>query len=378
MVAGSGLDPDGVAISEICVIVPNFKRRLSGVTSTIVQLVPLQAREIGIATLGPGLPDHLPKMRWWQLPALLRRPKDGGPRVWHARRNTEMLGGLILRDLFRAPLKLVFTSASQRRHTRWTKFLIGRMDKVIATSGKTASYLSVPHTVVMHGIDTERFHPADDKAEAARALGLDPARHYAGCFGRVRHQKGTDLFVDAMIELLPHHPAWSAIVAGRATAQHKAFEDELKARVARAGLADRILFVGEHRDIERWYRALSLYVAPQRWEGFGLTPLEAMASGVPVVAADVGAFSELVVNGKTGTIVPADDLVAMVNASGPFLANGALTSDMVASVRCNAISHHSLTSEAQSLLSIYAALRGGAIAGTPNVQDESHAGTLDG
>ena len=344
-------------MSGVSVIVPNFKRRLSGVTSTIVQLVPLQARTIGVATLGPGLPDHLPKMRWWQVPLLLKRPRDGRPRVWHARRNTEMLGGVILRDVFRAPLRLVFTSASQRTHTGWTKFLIARMDAVIATSRKTAAYLDVPNTVIMHGIDTERFRPADDKAQAVRELGLDPSRLYAGCFGRVRHQKGTDLFVDAMIELLPRHPGWSAIVAGRATAQHKAFEDDLKARVVRAGLGERILFVGEHRDIERWYRALSLYVAPQRWEGFGLTPLEAMASGVPVVAADVGAFSELVVDGETGTIVPPGDLAAMVEAVDGWIA-GASGIDARARSRAIAIARHRLGDEAETLIDVYAAVRG--------------------
>jgi mannosyltransferase len=310
-----------VDLSRVHVIVPNFKKRLSGVTSTIVNLVPLQASRIGIATLGPGLPDHLPKLRWWQVAGLLRRPRGAEVRVWHARRNPEMLAGVILKHIFRAPLRLLFTSASQRRHTRWTRFLIRRMDAVIATSRKTATYLEVPNTVVMHGIDLERFHAPADKAGAARAVGLDPAQLYAGCFGRVRRQKGTDLFVDSMIELLPGRPRWSAIVAGRATVEHQAFEDQLKARVARAGLADRILFVGEHRDIERWYRALSLYVAPQRWEGFGLTPLEAMASGVPVVAADVGAFSELIETGagETGIVIPRDDPGAMKRAAAELM-----------------------------------------------------------
>jgi mannosyltransferase len=176
----------------------------------------------------------------------------------------------------------------------------------------------------MHGIDTERFHVPADKAEAVRSVGLDPALRYIGCFGRVRHQKGTDLFVDAMIDLLPRFPEWSAIVAGRATQQHQAYEAELRGRVEKAGLADRILFVGEHTDIERWYRALSLFVAPQRWEGFGLTPLEAMASGVPVVAADVGAFSELIVEGETGVVTPVGESAALAAAAGRYLADPAL------------------------------------------------------
>jgi mannosyltransferase len=310
---------NAVDMGRVEVVATNFKQRLSGVTSTIIQLVPLQARMLGIATLGPGLPESLPKIRWWQLPWLLKRPASGRKRIWHARRNPEMLAGLVLKKLFRAPLLLVFTSASQRNHTRWTRFLIRRMDGVIATSRKTAAYLTVPNTVVMHGIDTEKFAPPPDRRAAIEAVGLDPAQNYAGCFGRVRHQKGTDLFVDAMIALLPSRPGWSAIVAGRATAQHAAFEQELKARIAAAGLSERILFVGEHSDIARWYKALALFVAPQRWEGFGLTPLEAMATGVPVVAADVGAFSELIEEGATGTVIARDDLAAMVAASGRMM-----------------------------------------------------------
>lgn len=342
-----------VRMADVEVVVPNFKRRLSGVTSTIIQLVPLQAKTIGIATLGPGLPDHLPKMRWWQLPALWRRPKTGRPRIWHARRNTEMLGGVILRDMLRMPLKLVFTSASQREHTAWTRFLISRMDAVIATSRKTGAYLKVPHTVIMHGIDTDRFHPAENKQQARTDVGLDSSFAYVGCFGRIRHQKGTDLFVDAMIELLPTNPGWAAIIAGRTTTNNQAFEDNLKARIQRAGLSDRIRFVGEHKDIERWYRALDLFVAPQRWEGFGLTPLEAMASGVPVVAADVGAFSELVAVGINGEVVERASLPALTEAVSVRLADLLLLAAESTAARANVEDKFNLQREAVALNSIY-------------------------
>lgn len=113
--------PGGAAppkMRDVEVIAPNLKQRLSGVTSTIIQLVPLMKDRIGIATFGPGLPDGLPKVRWWQLPALWIRPASGRKRIWHARRNTEMAAGVVLRSLG-ARLHLVFTSASQRKHTRW-------------------------------------------------------------------------------------------------------------------------------------------------------------------------------------------------------------------------------------------------------------------
>jgi mannosyltransferase len=293
------VDPD-----RVHVIAPNFKIRLSGVTSTIIQLVPIQnALGQKVAVLGPGLPASLPHLRYRDLWKLWRRPKGLNHRIWHARRNIEMLPGIILRDVLRMPLKLVFTSASQRHHSGWTKWLIAKMDSVIAVCGKTASYLERDSTVILHGIDLQRFSPPEDKADAKRAVGLQPDKRHIGCFGRVRHQKGTDLFVDAMIRLLPQHSDWVALIAGRATSKHVAFEEELKARVKASGLSDRILFVGEHTNINDWYRALDLFVAPQRWEGFGLTPLEAMATGVPVVAADVGAFAELILDGTTGRMV---------------------------------------------------------------------------
>ena len=313
------VDPTGVHV-----IAPNFKQRLSGVTSTIIQLVPVQNR-LGqkVAVLGPGLPADLPHIRFRDLWKLWRSPEGRQDRVWHARRNIEMLPGILLRDILRMPLKLVFTSASQRKHSRWTKFLVRQMDAVIATSAKTSAYLEVPNSVIMHGIDCEIFRPAPNKTEAKRACGLDPDLRYIGCFGRVRHQKGTDLFVDAMIELLPSHPGWAAIVAGRATAKHVDFENGLKAKVKQAGLADRILFVGEHKNIADWYRVLDLFVAPQRWEGFGLTPLEAMATAVPVVATDVGAFAELIRTDAptTGVVLDTISAEAMARATAQMIAS---------------------------------------------------------
>ena len=343
------VDPAGIHV-----IAPNLKQRLSGVTSTIIQLVPVQNR-LGqkVAVLGPGLPPHLPHLRLIDLWKLWRAPEGASHRVWHARRNIEMLPGIVLRDVLRMPLKLVFTSASQRKHSAWTKFLIRQMDAVIATSAKTAGYLEVPNTVIMHGIDCDIFRPAEDKAQAKRACGLDPELRYVGCFGRVRHQKGTDMFVDAMIELLPARTDLAAVIAGRATAKHIDFENGLKAKVKEAGLADRILFVGEHKNIADWYRTLDLFVAPQRWEGFGLTPLEAMATAVPVVATDVGAFSELVTEGETGAVIPVDDLPKMQSATSALLDDPDTMHHWGENARRHATQRFALDGEATSLGTLY-------------------------
>lgn len=344
-------------LRETWVIAPNFKRRLSGVTSTLERVVPVQARSMPIAALGPVLAAGVPRVRFRDLLAL-RHPPRGRPwRVWHARRNVEMLGGLLLRSLMRAPLRLVFTSASQRRHTAWSRFLIRRMDAVIATSSKTASYLERPSTVVRHGIDAAQFQPAHDKAALLARLGLPPLR-WVGCLGRIRHQKGTDVFVEAMIRVLPERPGTGAIVLGRALGRHVAFLAGLQQRVREAGLSDRIVFPPEvpPSATPDWYAALDVFVAPQRWEGFGVTPLEAMAAGVPVVATTVGAFPELVVPGETGALIAPGDASSMAVEVARLLDDEPARSRMGAAARIHVGRHFTLEAEADAINAVYRSL----------------------
>ncbi|MGV3550132.1 glycosyltransferase family 4 protein [Rhizobium sp.] len=335
-------------MSDIEVIAPHFKRRLSGVTSTIIQLVPRQIDAgLGIATLGPGLPDSLPKMKYRQIPGLWRALPGGQPRIWHARRNVEMLAGILLRDILGMKLKLLFTSASQRRHTAYTAWLISRMDHVVATSAKTGSYLKVPHSVVLHGIDTARFHPAEHGT---------PRRLRIGCAGRIRHQKGTDLFIDALIELLPRYPDWEGEAIGRVTSEHQGFADELRRKIAAAGLSDRLRLADETTEVDAWYRGIDLYVAPSRTEGFGLTPLEAMASGVPTISGDVGAYPEIIVSGQTGAVVPTGNLAAYIAAIEPYLADPDLAREHGRNALAHVRANFDIGNEVAGLDAVYRAL----------------------
>jgi mannosyltransferase len=347
-----------VKIEDVDVIAPNFKRRLSGVTSTIVQLVPLQA-EMGvrIAALGPGLPEHLPHIRFGDLWRLWKKRSGKLARVWHARRNVEMVAGVIMRDVLRMPVKLVFTSDAQRRHRRFTRFLMRRMDEIIACSTGGAAFLDLPYTMIQHGVHTRKYAPAEiGKAAAKTRVNLDADLKHVGCFGRVRHQKGTDLFVDAMIKLLPEFPQWRAIICGRATEEHAAFDAGLRARANAAGLADRILFLGEVEDILPYYQAIDLYVAPSRNEGFGLTPLEAMACGAAIITSDAGAYRDMVQPGLNGVLCAAGDGAALTAAIEEMLGQPAKLAEMghygVQFVRKN----FGLEQEASALNALYAAL----------------------
>jgi len=341
-------------LSEAEIIAPNFKKRLSGVTLSIIQLIPKQ-REMGvkIATLSPkeGLPDHLPALSWVSLLGLWRKPPAKPFRLWHARRNIEMVAGIIMRDVLRMKLKLIFTSASQRHHRRFTRFLIARMDRVIATSKQSGSFLQVPHQVIMHGIDVTRFRPPREKQDDFASSGLG-GRYAIGCFGRLRHQKGTDLFVDAMLALLPDYPQWTAVIGGRATSKHQDFVKVLQQKIAAADLSERIVFLGEIQDIRQWYRRLTLYVAPSRHEGFGLTPLEAMASQTAVVASDAGVYPDLV-PASCGRIVPAGDGAALTQAIHPYFANPQQTQAAGLQALAHVRKHFPLEKEATEISCLY-------------------------
>jgi mannosyltransferase len=231
------------------------------------------------------------------------------------------------------------------------------MDAVIATSGRTAAFLERPATVILHGIDVERFTPVPnaERAELRRRLGLPEAGRLVACYGRIRAQKGTDVFIDAMLKALPDRPDVAALVMGRATEKHRAFEEKMRARVEAAGLSGRILFLPEV-SVDRmadWYKVLDLFVAPQRWEGFGLTPLEAMSCGVPVVATDVGAFPELVVDGETGAIVSAGDVTAMAEAMARFLGDAEMRAGAGRAARDRMVERFDIEAEAAAIVDVY-------------------------
>ena len=352
--AESGGEGGGAARRSLAtqVIVPNLKQRLSGVTATIVRLLPVQARSINIAAFGFGLPDSLPRISLRQL--LCPPSKNQNPwRIWHARRNTEMLLGLCLKHLLRQKFKLLFTSASQRVHTRYTRFLISKMDAVVAVSAKTQSYLKRPSTVIMHGIDADAFHPPADRATLRRKLRLPSGGLLIGCFGRIRHQKGTGVFVDAMINTLPRFPNATAILLGRPTVQHIPYLRRLQQKIARKGLAERILFLPEVpvRQTAQWYQAF--FVAPQRWEGFGLTPLEAMSCGVPVIATKVGAFEEIIQENQTGLLVAPGDASELSQAVKNALSNPDRLKIWSENARRRILKNFRLETEAQALNQLY-------------------------
>ena len=338
---------------DLQLIVPNLHRRYSGVTATNRMVAPKLAKLFRAAWFGSNAPDGIPRMSVTDLLSLRRRRK---PLIWHARRNNEMIAGVMLRALG-WPLKLVFTSAAQRHHKRLTRWLIRQMDAIIATSDLSASYLKRQATVIMHGVDTEIYAPPVDRAAAFAESGL-PGRYAIGCFGRGRAQKGSDVFVDAMVKLLPRYPDFTAVMVGAVTPEQAAFANDLRKRIADAGLTSRIIITGELsiEEVQRWYRRLTIYAFTSRNEGFGLTLIEAMAVGAALVASRAGAAELVVEEGVTGALTPPGDAGALVAALEPLMRDPQAAAAMGARGRQRVIEKFSLDVEASKIAAVYRTL----------------------
>jgi mannosyltransferase len=339
-----------ISAGNLQLIVPNLHRRYSGVTATNRMVAPKLANMFGAAWLGPDAPDGIARIGFSGLLKLWRR---NTPLIWHARRNNEMIAGVALRALGWR-FRLVFTSAAQRHHTWITRWLIRRMDAIIATNDISASFLKREATVIPHGVDTDIYAPPADRAAALAEAGL-PGRYAVGCFGRVRAQKGSDVFVDAMCRLLPRYPDFVAVMVGAITPEQSGFAGDLRQRIEAAGLRSRIVMSGELpiEQVQRWYRRLTIYAFTSRNEGFGLTLIEAMSAGAALVASRAGAAELVVEDGVTGVLTPPGDVDALVAALEPLMRDPASAAAMGKRGRARVLAKFSLDAEASRIAEIY-------------------------
>lgn len=300
---------------EIELIIGNSNSNFSGVTSTMLQVMSYQKELINLRIMGKHfLPDDSLAISFWQTAKMCRRPlKNGKWRIFHARRVDEMIQGVLLKYLFRAKIKLVFSSAAQRKRSPSTVSLTRRMDAVIAVSKRSAGFLCDPPNLLSpHGVQVDDYVPANDKIQAWSDLGFG-GKYGIGILGRVRKQKGVHLFVEACIQLFDKYPDYHCVVVGAISSSNQEFVEQLKSKAKQANLTDRITFTGElpFAQIPKIFSALTLVSALSDNEGFGLTVLEAMSSGAAVLATEAGAWEDIVRPAVDGYIVPVNNQQAV-------------------------------------------------------------------
>jgi glycosyltransferase involved in cell wall biosynthesis len=169
------------------------------------------------------------------------------------------------------------------------------------------------------GVDPAAFRPVS-RRRARSIIGLRQSEHVVLQLGRLVPRKGIDNVIRGVARLRDLHGvrATLIIVGGDSDAPDPVRTPEiarLTAVAEREGVPDQVRFIGRRgRDSLRYYySAADVFVTTPWYEPFGLTPLESMACGTPVIGADVGGIRYTVCDGETGYLVPPDDPDALAD-----------------------------------------------------------------
>jgi sugar transferase (PEP-CTERM/EpsH1 system associated) len=188
----------------------------------------------------------------------------------------------------------------------------------IALSRDLASYLhqkiKVPPsriTQIYNGVDSTLFHPAQEAREAVPHPDFSGPGHFViGTVGRMQEVKDPLTLARAFARLVEGAPGaaqrFRLVMVGDGP-----LRERVRAHLEAAGIAQYAWLPGERDDVARIMRSFDLFVLPSLAEGISNTILEAMATGLPVLATAVGGNPELIEAGVTGTLVPRDDPESM-------------------------------------------------------------------
>ncbi len=202
---------------------------------------------------------------------------------------------------------------SRRLYGQWVQ-------RAVAISPAVADRLragGVPEPMlrtIYSAVDPESVRPRHAPAAVRAAEGARPGAPLLLTVARLVRRKGLDLLLDALAGLSREGPPAELWIAGEGP-ERGALEKRSRDR----GLADRVRFLGQRRDVPDLLAASDVFVLPSRREGLGVAALEAMAAGRPVVASRVGGLGEVVGHEGTGLLVPPEDPAALRDALARLL-----------------------------------------------------------
>jgi sugar transferase (PEP-CTERM/EpsH1 system associated) len=209
---------------------------------------------------------------------------------------------------------------------------------------------------ISNGVDSVQFHPRLGPPAAVGPAGFMHDNAFVlGSVGRMDEVKNHVTLVEAFLRLIasphPAHQRLRLIIVGDGP-----MRGECQAMLNRAGAGHRAWLPGERADIAQLLRAMDLFVLPSLAEGSSNTILEAMATGLPVVATNVGGNTELVHPGFTGILVPPLSPDLMAAAIADYCRIPEMGVRHGARARSQVIARHSLPAMARSYLAVYDSL----------------------
>lgn len=171
--------------------------------------------------------------------------------------------------------------------------------------------------VIPPGVSPERFQSASS-AEARQALGIDPESSMLLFVGRIEPLKAVDTILEALYVLRGKAPGLLkrlhfVIVGGDPKSKHDIEMQRLQDMSIQLGIAQFVSFVGakEQSQLPVYYAAATAVIMPSDYESFGMVALEAMSSGTPVIASQVGGLQFLVRDQETGFHIPAREPISL-------------------------------------------------------------------
>ena len=258
----------------------------------------------------------------------------------------------------------------------------------VALSGEIRRYLEdrvgVPRdriAQICNGVDVQRFAPRTSvegpRAGPAGTRFADGDAIVVGTVGRLSPVKHQRLLVDAFARAVGSLREQDPMVAARlrlVVAGDGPDRAMLEARVAASGLAEHIWMTGRRDDVPALMADLDLFVLPSLAEGISNTILEAMASGLPVVATRVGGNAELVDEKDGGVLVPGDDVAAMADAIRRHALQRTWSKEAGRAARRRAVAHFSI----DTMVGRYAELYDTQLAARrPEVRTRSKSASVD-
>jgi glycosyltransferase involved in cell wall biosynthesis len=235
--------------------------------------------------------------------------------------------------LGRRPYIVTTVHSSRIRSTEdraTVRALTPSMDRLIAVSQSIVHKIAderaglAPVRLIYNGVDLDRYEHQEPCCTLREEYGMAPDAQIVGVVARLEPEKGHPTLLEAWPDVLRSCPDASLLIVGEGS-QREALEHQAEdLRISR-----RVVFTGRRDDIPAVTAALDVAVLPSYREAQGLTILEAMALGRPVVASNVGGIPEMIQDGMTGLLVPPDDAAALTTAIVRLLSDHPLA-DMLA------------------------------------------------
>lgn len=189
-----------------------------------------------------------------------------------------------------------------------------------------------------------------NRAALKKRLGLDSQRPIVGTVGRLRKEKGQDVLIQAMAIVVQSIPEACLLIVGDGPDR-----DKLQKISYDLSLHNHIYWAGrvEPEDVIPYYAIMDVMVVSSRFEGFGLTAAEAMASGLPVLASNVDGLTEVVVHEETGYLVPQENSGLLADRILALLADPEKAAGMSQSGRKRVEQYFSMEQFSEAMLAVY-------------------------